>query len=275
MESKRKDIIECLRDWKASFKVTQNQTDIDKCLRELVGEGQLTWFAYSELNDFEDNAACKTEGFEAHKELVEVWTLKNTPEVKTSWEDIRKQIYKSFPKSFSEELGSITGNSDGVTKRNQLIEFIQKCEKCFVLTHDDAFVKLGNEAKKIDLTLNDWIQSKAHNEVGGFSHVAISGISDDFLKRIADAQTILPARPEPTYIIEPQIENPNTPWQKFYLENGLWIHLGVFLISSFVFYSLYYKEETFWILEVVLAIAVLNAMILAYFHFFYRERGGN
>ena len=277
-ETRRKEIIDCLHNWKISYQITGNQNVIDKCITELVGENQLTWFYYSQYDEFENNEDCKKIGFDAKKALIEFLNLNNTSNIiqNDSWDTIRKRVFKGFDKSFTNKLNGIIGETNTSYKRNQLIEFIKDCENCYRITQSNTFVILAKDAKKVDLQLNDWIQAKAFSEIGDFDNNVIKEISDNFIKLIADPKTIV-VTPQPPYeyVIQKQ-DKGNIHWIKsWYSKYGILTHIIAFIILGSLTYWKFYENEYIWLFECLFVIGLINLLIAIYFYFFYKERMQN
>lgn len=274
-ETRRKEIIDCLHNWKISYQITGNQNVINKCITELVGENQLIWFNYSQYDDFENNEDCKKIEFDAKKVLIEFLNLRNASNTSQndSWDTIRNRVFKAFERSFPNRLCEIIGQANPTLKRNELIEFIKSCENCYRVTQSDTFVKLSKDAKKVDLQLNDCIQAKAFSEISDLDCNDIKDISDNFIRLIADPKTIVIKPPLPIeYIIQQQDEG-NIHWLKsWYSKYGWQTHIVILIIIGSIFYRKFYDYESFWLIELLLAIALTNLLIGIYFKFFYQER---
>lgn len=273
---RRETIIECLRNWKISYQVTGNQTVIDKCMRELLGENKLSWFQYSEAEEFVNTEECDQLGFDAKTELIEFLKLKsnaNSPQ-NDSWDTIRRRVFNRIAQTFSDKMSEIVRETNGSAKTNDLIAFIKQCEHCYRISQNDSFIQLAREAKKVDFRVNDWIQAKAYNEIVDVPNSTIDGLNDSFIKRLADPKETIVTLPPP-YVIE-QNDDKNTGWLKtWYSKYGLMTHVIIFIVVSGFFLWLTDKKESFWLLECVLAATLANLLIMLYFKFFYQERVQN
>ncbi len=275
-ELNRKDIIDCLRNWRISYEVTGNAVVIDKSIQELVGEGRLSWFSYSASNDFENNDNCSQLNYDARSALIALWGIKNSLSIEHNeyWDAIRTRIFNGFTKVFLSELSAILAETDPSVKKTKLLPFILKCEQCFQRSQNNLFVNYAKEAKKADVEIDNWIQMKVHQEVGYTPHPDIDAISDNFLNLIADSKAI-PAPHPGSYHIEQQDNSNMTGLKMWYSKYGWQTHLVAMLIIGGLFYVFFSDYESLWLIECLLAIALTNLLIWFYFKFFYREHTNN
>lgn len=270
--NRRATIIECLNNWKISYQVTGNQKVIDNCICELVGENQFTWFQYSETDEFVNINECEELNFDARQELIEFLKIKNNsnPDLNDNWDSIRKRIFNRIAKSFFDKKSEIIGQINGSLKTTQLITFIKKCEHCYFISQNETFIHLAKDVKKVDFQINDWIQAKAYSETANTNNDVIDSISNDFINLLADPKMNIVV-PPPPYTIE-QKDDKDKHWLKaWYSKYGLWAHSITFVIISCFFFRSFYYEESFWFLETLLFLALVNLLITIYFRFFFRE----
>ncbi len=271
-ETRRREIIiDCLHNWKISFQVTGNQALIDKSINILVGENQreLEWFQYSQIDEFVNIEECERLGFDAKNELNELLKLKNNQN--DSWDNIRKKVFKRFAdQTFPSKLNAITGEVNGSEKRNKLIMFIKQCENSYLISQNEMFIQLAKNAKKVVFQVNDWIQSRAYDEIGVINNPTTGEISNNFIKLIAEPKietVILP----PSYIIEEKDNVDKNSFKIWYLKYGLLMHICIFCFCSII-YWLIFGWDSFLLLVFILATLLANLLLAIWFSFFYREK---